>query len=521
MNKIFIRIFILALIAIFMIMLPTSCARNSTDDEEEKFMKGNENPVFNVTQDAIIFYFPGTQPKSWPDVKRKIEEELSKTINVTLDFRWIDLQQYIQKMSVLDASDEQFDAFCFGKPEKNYPDFTKLAREGKLKDISKLINKYSPRLRQKYTEEELAYGKVDGKLYAVPSLYPHAYATYIMADDALAKKYNFTKITTYEEYDAYLKAISENEPGLVPGTIANSVDTLKLFARGSGYVTIDALQKLVYKWDDPKMKVFAWEKTPEFKETANYLIDWYNKGYIKTESDLAKVASFINYGDLTYLDNQTMKLTFNTQSGDIKETNSLRKYYLYPEKPVQRDNPVGTFFYNGSFAFPSSSTKTERALQFLDWVQQNRDNHFLMLYGIEGKDYVLDKEYSFPILPDRMSFNDRTYMYWDGSWAFGNLEYMPEQIAGSESETKSVRQFLDKNSKYAPHNAFYPNYEMVQETANSRLNKFNEFEREISRGFLTDTSQIDKFIKELDDLGSDNLVTDVQAQLDNSIKARK
>ena len=37
------------------------------------------------------------------------------------------------------------------------------------------------------------------------------------------------------------------------------------------------MQRLVHKWDDPEMKVLAWEKTPESKEASYYLADWYKK----------------------------------------------------------------------------------------------------------------------------------------------------------------------------------------------------------------------------------------------------
>lgn len=521
MNIRFSRPVLLILAILLVLLLPAGCGGTSSVDEEESFLGNSEAPMANSEHKTLSFYFPGAQPKSWPEVKAKIEEEISDTINVSLDFKWIEIQSYLQKMNALEATDEQIDAFILGKPDKVFLDFTKLARNGSLKDITQLFNANAPGLKQQYTQEELSYGQVDGKLYALPSLYPHAYATYLMVDEALMKKYNISDITTYEKYEEYLKAVKANEPDLIPGIIANLPDTLELFARGSGYVIVDGLQRLVYKWDDPEMKVLAWENTSEFKEAIYYLADWFKKGYLSSNQDQSKVTSFIFYGDLNPPTTETTKLTYNTSATDFKETNPLRMFYLYPDRKVQRDNPMGSFFFNGSFVFPSSSVNTERALQFVNWVQQNRDNYYLMMYGIEGKDYVTDPTYGYPGFPKGMDYNNRTYMYWDGNWAFNNIGYEPIPKDKEGNALDGRKQFLDKNSKYPPHGALYPDYQKIQATADNRTRRFNEFENRIRQGQLSDTSEVDSFIKELEGFGTDNLVAEVQKQLDEAVQARK
>lgn len=515
------RFFMTFLIILSLLVVSTGCSSNSSGgkEEDEAFMEKYEAPEKKLDHTTIMFYFPGHKPGSWNEVRAKIEEQISGTINASLDFKWLDFQGYIQKMSVLEASDELFDAFCLGKPQQRYPDFTKLARDGKLKDITPLFAVNAPSLMKKYTEEELNYGKVDKKLYAIPSLYPFAYCTYLMVDEALMKKYGISNISNYEQYEAYLKAVKENEPDLVPGTIANGTDTLRLFARASGYVIADEIQKLVYKWDDPKMKVLAWEKTPEFKEAVNYIADWFKKGYLVSNPDQIKTTSFIYYGMLNAPSEEATKMTFSTSSGEMKESNPLRIFYLYPEKKVQRDNPVGSFFFNGSFVFPSFSPNTERAIQFVNWVQQDQSNYYLTMYGIEGKDYVLRDNY--PTFPEGMDYNSRTYMYWDGYWAFNNIEYLPVYKDRNGNVMEGLKEFFDKNSKYPPHGALYPNYGSIESTAISRSSAFMNFENRIYKGLVTDSSEIDSFIKKLEELGTDNLVEVVQKQLDDAVKDMK
>lgn len=144
-----------------------------------------------------------------------------------------------------------------------------------------------------------------------------------------------------------------------------------------------------------------------------------------------------------------------------------------------------------------------------------------MMYGIEGKDYVKDATYGYPGFPEGMDYNSRTYLYWDGNWAFNNIGYEPIPKDKDGKETEGRKQFLDKNSKYPPHGALYPDYKKIQAAADSRTKRFNEFENKIRQGQLSDSSEIDSFIKELDALGTDNLLAEVQKQLNETVKARK
>ncbi len=190
----------------------------------------------------------------------------------------------------------------------------------------------------------------------------------------------------------------------------------------------------------------------------------------------------------------------------------MRSFYLYPEKPVQRDNPMGSFFFNGSFVFPAASMNTDRALRFLEWVQQSRDNYLLTTCGIENTDYVLSGDY--PTLPADMDFADRTFMYWDGNWAFKNNKYEYGNIVEAGNDTvETPLEFFEKNSKYPPHGAFYPNYGTLQQTALDRQNAYLEFEMKLTRGQIQDMTDVDAFIKKLDEIGSAELVEEAQKQI--------
>jgi putative aldouronate transport system substrate-binding protein len=499
------------LLALFLSLTLTNCG---SEDRADEFLPDGTAAYKDLKPVSLSFCFPGAQPKGWPDVKAEIEKQTVSTLNAKLDFKWLEYQTYTQTIQTQSASENLYDAFICGQPQQYYPDFTKLAREGQIKDITDLFPNSAPELYQKYSKEELAYANVDGKLYAVPSLDPHAYCTYILANAELLKKFGIVSLETYEDYEKYLQMVKNDNTDLIPGTISNGVDTLKLFSRGSGYVIVDQVQMLVYKWDDPQMKVIPWERTPEFKTAVSYLVSWYKNGLLGANPDAGKTSSFVYYGMLSPPSAEATRVTYNTSSGEIKQSDPMNIFYLFPDRTVQRDNPMGSFYFNGSFVFSAKSENTDRALMFLDWVQKSRSNYTLMMYGIENKDYVLKDGY--PTLPEGGEFQDRSYMYWDGYWSFNNIEYMLGESASREDGAVNPKEFLDKNTKYPPHGAFYPNYTQLQQAADERARAFMDFEWRLNGGSVKDFTEIDAFIKELGEKGTDNIVEFVQKQLDGN-----
>ncbi len=507
-----IRLIASILAAAFFVFILTGCSGTTGEEDDLSFLEEYE-PAEKLEHAVVKFLFPGSEPKNWKNVKAELDKRTSNAINVSLDFKWIEFSQYLETVKTIGASNEIYDAFIVSKPEPFYPDFTALAREGRLKDISDIFPSSAPLLFSKYSSEELKYASVDNKLYAVPSLYPWARCAYLIVDDTLLRKYNLPDITDYENYELFLKTIKDNEPDLTPGTIANRVSTINLFARASSYVIADESKNLVYKWDDPEMKLIPWEKTPEFYEIINYAIDWYRKGYLVYEPELMKTASFIDEGQLTPPTEETSTMTFSSSDTQkIEQSNPMRAFHLYPEMQVQRDNPMGDFYYNGSFVFPAASGNTERALQFLEWVQHSRENYYLLMHGIEDEDYILTD--GIPALPQGMDFFSSSYMYWDGCWAFENLEYEPQVPVYAESGTEmTFGEFLDRYSKYPPHGAFYPNYGAMQQGADERARIFKEFEYNLGHGKILNTAEVDAFIKRLDELGSDELAAEIHEQM--------
>ena len=496
-----------------LLITPIGCTINQEDSSnsfmdkyQDDSLDAIESPI-SAKRTPIRILFPGYPPRNWEDVKAKIEKQTRDTLNITLDFKWKEQYSYISEVKTLQASNQVVDALILASPEAYLPDFTKLAQLGSLKDITDIFPESAPVLYRKYTNEELAYASVNSKLYAVPSLYRVSDSPTIIVSDPLMKEFKIDYISDFEQYEAFLKNAKENKPNNVPGI--DTATFVKTLPKVYGYAVADEKNMLVYKWDDPKMRLVAWEETPEFSNIVNMYIDWFEKGYLRAvirQEDYFTASSVLLAGALTPSTDKANKLSVSSTLGTTVETEPVRTCRLYPEKTVQRSNPMGKFGSHGSFIFPKESKNTEVVLQFLEWVQLDRKNYNLMVNGIEGTDYVMKD--GKPELPEGMNSLSSSYMYWNGHWAFRNIDY-----ESAEKNIKPLTEYLENNSEYPPHGVLYPEYGVLDQVSEQRSKALQEFYSSLARGQIKTQDQLNDIIKKMNDLGTEEHIITLQSQL--------
>lgn len=495
MKRWFKKLVCLALSAVFASFAFFGCSSTS-DKEEEAFSSEIKDIYENLQPVTLTFLFPGSEPSGWKIVRTQLEIKLKSTVNVKLDFKWLPQDSYFNNIRSITASAESFDAFTCGEPDRNSIDFVQMARSGELRDITELFPVNAPTLSLKYIQEELDYAKVDGRLYAVPSLSPYGLAEQVYVKDDYKGIAEKIKIKNYDDYEKFLEEIKNTgRPGQA-GAVYNISGSMVLFARMYDYVILDRSLNLLYKWGDPHMMIIPWEKTPEFKEAMFRLQSWYEKKYMQT-FPILDPASSLYYFDFIPVD-------------DIGIANL---YQLYPDKPVQRANSMGRLGVNSSMAFCANSKNVERALMFLDWIQKSRENHFLFMYGIEGEHYVIKD--GRPDYPEGMDHTNSTYMNWSGSSAFKNPEYQT-YTRDSGEKSANYRDAILKITRIPTHAGFYPDYSKVINIADRRANLIKSYDYLLLERKPEDSKVIDpdEYIKMLDEAGTLNLVMEIQAQLD-------
>ncbi len=458
----------------------------------------------------LTFLIPAKEHERFPVIKEELEKRAKTQLNVELEFIFTD-SSYVFYQDLLElklSSDDEIDAFVvFDSNLGN------LVRNGMVADITDLFSKYAPSYSSAFTGEQLAVAVFDGRLMAVPQCrLPEMKRLYAVVRDDLLKKYGISEIKSFGDFEKFLDKVRQNEERILPLLTYNT--TLSLFAEYYGYVVFDESYGLVYKWDDPDMKLMAWEQTPEYEEAVTTLNRWKKKGflnegitnqpiYIETEITGGGYASFIRpYGTAEYYN------TLLEKEGYVSWR--YREFDLYPGKKSQRITSSGPML-----AFNRNSPDVERALMFLEWIETNRDVYELIMYGIRGQDFEGDI-HNTPGRPESLS-TDNPYAQWNGKSFFYN--YHNEGL--DPEDVKNYLNVINERSDIVPHHGFHIDHQALYNLIGSFDVKRNTFylEQIIDKGTYV-KEELQKHIKNQSGI-TRYILVEMQRQLDawrNKIK---
>lgn len=453
--------------------------------------------VSDLQEKNLTFYFQGEEPNDTRKILDGVQKQAGN-LNIKLDFKFIknNEQGYINDIRTVINSGIPIDAFFYSSNFSN--SLSSLVKENLVMDLTSLSKDFAPNYFQSFSKEELRAMSVDDKIYAIPNKTPLSAMKCALVNENLMKKYNIPDIKSYDDFEAYLKNIRANEPDLIPLKYFDT--TVGLFAEANGYVILDYQQGLVYKWDDPSLKLMAWEQTPEFKKYINKLKNWYKQGYCNEDNFTAPVdEKAISSGKLA-----SIIITPETQlvySSILNNDNGVKYklYKLYPDKTSQRLDPT-----QYSMLISKNSSNADRVLMFYDWLVQDQSNYDALMYGVKGKNYDLKDNNVIP--------KGSTNWPWKNPLQDIKLERGINTLNKSSIEEYSKR--IETETKYSPTLGFHPDYSTVEDAAQYRNNTYYELDQKISLGLYND-SDLEKYISESKDNGVDKLVAEIQRQLDN------
>jgi putative aldouronate transport system substrate-binding protein len=329
------RIFVIAsaivVVAIIVGSVIFFTTKNKDEDVDEDILGSS------LSEETLTFYFPGEEPKMMSAVLEEIQKQSKSALNSKLVFKFLDYGEYATSIKDIASSGEACDAFFYSN-QYNLS-LADLDREGIIMDLSKVFPQDAPNYYSKFSKDELKAASINGKLMAVPNHRPYTQRKYVLVREDLMKKYNIPDIKSYSDYELYLKTVKSNEPTGTPMVVRDS--SIGLFAEANGYAVLDRNLGLVYKWDDPDMKIIPWEQTPEFKNLTNSIIKWFTNGYAQP-GDYIGSYNLIEQGKVSSFISTSSDVSINSvlQSNGIEW--KYKAYSLYPDKPSERSSPLST-----------------------------------------------------------------------------------------------------------------------------------------------------------------------------------
>ncbi|NLK86757.1 MAG: extracellular solute-binding protein [Clostridiaceae bacterium] len=474
-------------------------------EEEDLFLPGDwQIDVEELKDAAITIYLDVPNQNDMEDVLEAVNRKLKDDLKTQLDFEvyWEYPAMFIDRVRTSNASGQPCDAYIystgFDMPVKT------LVEQGLMMDLSELFPKYAPNYYNQFSRDEIKALTVDGGIYLIPPRIPSADIKYAVVRQDLMEKYNIPEISSYDDFEVYLETVKKNEPDMIT---TNYYDTsLGMFAQAYGYAILDRDMQLVYRWDDPEMQIMAWEQTPECLESLERLNGWLEKGYLAKTYIIAEIQNqMVTTGKwASFVCDPSNQMYFNSllNSKGIKDI-SYRAYPLYDGCSAR--NPMMSY----GLAVNGGSRQPERVLMFIDWLQSDRENYDLLMYGVKGTHYIDKGGYIEPA-PDVAA----TFYEWVWKPPFENIDYQRTNYPGLEEEIDSYHEILAKRTKFPAHFGFIPDYSSVYDIATPRKQRSFELDDLVYRGSFSEVG-LQKYRDEQKRLGVDSVIAEIQKQLDD------
>jgi len=466
-----------------------------------------------LPHETLNFCWIGVENSSTKAVLKDAAEK--SNLNITLNFKCFNTTDYYNSLEeTLRTSLTPIDAFIvegnvYGSDAIS---FSRLAKEGELLDLTNLLPLNAPIIYNKLSMEDINSLKINGKIYGVPSLNIITNSPSVSVSVDLMKKYNISSINNLDDLEIYFANVVKNDNYIVP--LQGLPNNVNFYANLYGYVALDDYTDLVYKYDDPKMELIPFEDTDAFESIVKRLITWKNRGYIKIPVNEAEAKGKVS----AYLDNhKSIEQNTKLYTSSYPDGEEFHTYLIGKQFPVIRENAISGLFQNAGIAISARSENAERTLQFLNWVQENKDNYNLLNYGIEGKDYTLEKGM---INPPSLNDDSSAYADWT-SLPFKNLDYelMDFYSAKDLMDIKATTTVAIAKAVYAPHNGFFPDYRYIETDAKTRYNIL--WEDFLSNLGNLEFSDINKIREDLKGAGTEKIVKAIQSQLDTFLANKK
>jgi putative aldouronate transport system substrate-binding protein len=466
--------------------------------------------------DTLTFWFPGVVPKDLDAVLKETDARIQKAgIAAHLVFNFVPWSDYQDKLRALVAAGDTYECHFDG----DWGAIPSMAPQGAFLSIEDLVPKYAPKIWAKIDKSAWAASSYAGHIIGIPWRWPKSERRSIQIRYDLYKKYGLKDfdtlngdVFTLDDYEKYLDAVVKNEPGMIPcAAIVNPAVWAAPFAYLGGYGYLSQNVNIVYKLDDPQMKLIDLETTPFYKDLLTRFRRWYVNGYF--EKDV--LAEKVEYKQLVISGKAaSMVHIFDSENEltmQIKPSHpdwEIKAFLLNVDKVGPLSPPM-----NNILLFNKNGKNPEKAMAFWEWMHASQDNYDLVMYGIKGKDWNEGPNRTVEI-PAPYSMADSPYYGWNGRWC----AWWPEL----ERPTKDdLPHWMDRvvkatfiNDKVPPLTGFFPSYDAIKTEWANRVSLKQNIGDAMELGVLDPAVAYDDYIAKEKAAGIDKILAELQKQLD-------
>jgi putative aldouronate transport system substrate-binding protein len=456
---------------------------------------------------TLSFIFYDSKKSATDEVWNTIASEFQDQLNAKFDVSFIAGSDYIDKMLVKFSAGDVWDLNFDGDWLQYY---RTVAMNGYMA-LDDLLPRYAPDLYKAYQSSgALEAAKVNGKVVALPWTnimtnrpFFQWRADLIDVDPATVK--------SIEDVERVLYQLKQRYPDRY--TIENA--NIEVFLMKDELIS--GTHNFVFNPKDPRVQVQYIAETAAFRERARYAEKWQKDGLIWADV-------LVDQLDHNQLINQGRLITkwgtheFSTDSRAWVEPTARWGFSsLYDDKIFQLRTPLSNIV-----AIPRTSRNPERTLMWLNLLETSQKMFDMVMYGIEGKTYVLNGrnvEY-----PAGMNDNNSNFMNWQGRWALFKPQFMRGDPLYREGFWQEEKDFAlgNSNNLASPLDGFSLNTDSIVSELAQIQAIYDAANKMLDVGLAvpSDTT-IDRLIADLNRAGLQKVKTEYQRQVDAFLASKR
>lgn len=523
---------ILLSIVLTLVMILSACGSNNNKGASESTQPAAESQQASESQPVategaateggldtseevkLKMIFVGPKPVDYDVVFAEINKKLKEKINATIEGEFLDWSDWAQKYPLKLAANEDFDLIY----SANWAGYNDQALKGGFLELTEdMLSKYMPTTWKEMPEVSWGQAKVNGKLYMVPQNRGESVEKLILYREDLRKKYNLPAIDSPEVYANYLKAVAANEKGVIPFTPETGDWKLQnldrvLLKQQYDWNMLDFDLPLGFKLTDDKGQIFNVYETQEFKDLLVYYKDLadnnaWSKNVLNSKNDHQQ----------DFKEGKTASITHNLGTlGDImaalRKANSPFEVALADITPnSKKSTAIST--QNGT-SVHATSKNPERALMFIDLMQNDKELHDLIMYGVSGVHYE-------PVGDDRFKATDASANY----TGFSNWSFNSPLNRGNESfpqEAMDMQMGWEAKVYHYPLETFVFNNTNVKAEVANVGNVMLRYAIPLEYGAIKDVNKaLEDLNKQMKAAGIEAIQKEMQTQIDAFLAAQK
>ena len=461
-----------------------------------------------VTLDVIMMASAGKDGSG--EVVDAINAYLEEKLNIRINLTFISYGNYTQQTNLMLSAGEGIDVF----PVYMTP-LTTVANNGQILPLDDLLAEYGQGIVEQVGEEFINCGKVGDEVFGITTGRDLAASYGFEMRKDICDKYNidYENITTLDQLHDALVTVHTNEPDLVCVVPSNGE-----LVRNWGWDPLgDAGTPLGVLMDmgqsDTVVNLF---ETDYYREFVTTMHEWYEEGLIMADavSNTENVGTMMGAGT-AFGGFMNLKPYFNVQETTNYGTEIVVSEIL-PAFSCTSNVSMATW------AIASSTKHPEAAMKLLNMMYTDPILENLMIYGIEGKHYVVlgDAANGQKIIgyPEGIDATNTTYRP-SGGWLWCN-QFIGHVWTGNPADYWDVTREFNQTAIKSNAFGFTWDASNVRNQVTACTNVMQKYHQALMCGAVDPDETLPKFIQELKDAGIDAIVADKQAQYDEWKKAQ-